>query len=308
MAGRYSAHYSVLTHNRDHLLGNRDVGRINIDCRSLARSQWGLMEGKPIWILRAQLQTNQSDDHQLKQLKLILDFRTTSTKNENRRTNRELPCPLEVTEYYGPQVGFGRPLSKGVEKESGIEPELEVAGIKAKLFRFTRKTNKTYTYRWRMYGLRHPDKADKLYRQIDWTIEEATSKVARQIEHRPVWELGMAIKHDNQPFFIHVGVSAQVKSWKRIFSLKPKRAITPTQVIPRGDSTDVLDNEVLELNKDLTDSQIKTPVPSETELETGQPQEFWNILGALVESVRFSKRDAVLIAVVAVLVFIISGR
>jgi hypothetical protein len=185
---------------------------------------------------------------------------------------------------------------------------VEVAGIKAKLFRLARKTNKTYTYRWHFYGLRYHDKTDNLYRRIDWTIEEATSKVAKQIEHKAVWDLGMAVKHDNQPFFIHVDISGKLKHRLRIFSWKPKDEIILTRVIPRENPTNVLDNEVRKLNKELTDSEIETPVPSKTEPGTGQPQDFGNILGALVESAGLSKRGVVLIVVVAVVVYTISGR
>ncbi|KAJ5109557.1 hypothetical protein N7532_002202 [Penicillium argentinense] len=254
MVGRYPDYYHVLNQNRDQSLGYREAHNVTIDCRYLSSSRWGMLGNTPAWILLAELQISQPNDIEVQEAKLELRFRGTTKLNTS--------C-LDVTKHYGPVIGFGRPVYKDVQKRAKAAPEGGGGGMSAKLGEFERATSQTYMYRWQVHGERIPDDEDRLYRRIAWRIAEA--KITEQIDHRAIWNLGLALKHGGEPFLINTSISIQFRGWQKIFSTQTKDDLEPTQVTPpRKFPKDRLDDIVHALNDELTIENLKRP-PEESD-------------------------------------------
>ncbi|CEL06937.1 hypothetical protein ASPCAL10104 [Aspergillus calidoustus] len=254
MVGRYSDYYHNLNQGRDQSLGRRKVRDVKIDCRYLSSSRWGLFEDKPAWILLGELQIGQPSDVKLKQANLQLRFKGTTKQNTS--------C-LDVTNNYGPVIGFGKPISKDVQKRATAAPEVGVNGVSVNPGELERATSQTDVYRWQLHGERIADDEDGLYRGIEWTIEEA--KFAKQINHRAIWNLGLTLKHGCEPFLIYAGIYIQLRGMQNIFSSKTNDDLEPTLVTPpRKFPKDRLDDIVLALNDELTIENLRRP-PEESD-------------------------------------------
>ncbi|KAJ0414767.1 hypothetical protein BJY00DRAFT_294552 [Aspergillus carlsbadensis] len=260
MAGRYSDYYHVLNQSRDQSLGYRNARNVAIDCRYLSSSRWGMLEDKPGWILLAELQISQPNDIKVQEAKLELRFQGTTKQNTD--------C-LDVTKDYGPVIGFGQTVSRDVQKRAKAAPEGGGGGISVKLGELERASSQTYIYRWQVHGQRIPDEEDRLYRRITWRIAEA--KIAKQIDHRAIWSLGLALKHGGEPFLIYTRISIQFRGWHKIFSTETKEDLKPTQVTPPEQfPTDSLDDAVLALNGRLTLENLKRPPAESNDSELDQ--------------------------------------
>jgi hypothetical protein len=263
--GRYQARYRHIIPGLNQSLGQKDIGKVKIDCCYLENSTCGVLEQQPAWLLYLDINIHQPRGCKLANATITLTF--------NKDTDiiaAQAPPPVgnprlgpQVTKYFGPKGIQDKPRDRNVNREWNLGPKVSVLGNSGELGNIKRGSDYVASSRWLIRGQWWPVFDEQLgvslYRRVNWYMEENTFD--KQTLHANSVHVGAVLRHDLDPLRVEVRIEGKLQGISGAFRFPPldKPAIVISKFTPQSGSTP-LDDVAKALEDELTKkNQILVP-------------------------------------------------
>ncbi|RSL83526.1 hypothetical protein CEP51_004473 [Fusarium floridanum] len=190
------------------------IGSMTVDCQFLfEKSQWGVLKRFPAGIVYMDLNFGPPQGCRVKSATITVtldefDEALAQYKNQPPGFVEKSPCPVHMTECYGPRYLLGEEKSTEFKQTTSAAPEIHASGVGVGGVGVSTEKSFKSSSRWSFNGQLLSGKGHWAYRTLRWNLNY--NELESQSFQKGCVHTAFSFHHGGQPFLMKVEIEGKL--------------------------------------------------------------------------------------------------